>query len=206
MPADHRVLPPLALRPGRDGDAAGFIRLIGRCWADYPGCVLDVDAEAPELRALATHYAAAGGGLWVAADGMGDVAGMAAVRPSASEVGNGVWEVCRVYVHPDWHGAGVAGRLMDRAEGFAAGRGARALELWTDTRFRRAHRFYEKRGYARGGWRALFDLARSEEWRYARAAPGSEKLGSERLGSERLGGQGRTAGVSTGRPAARSFK
>ena len=36
---------PLVLRPARDGDAAGFIALIGACWAEYPGCVLDVDGE-----------------------------------------------------------------------------------------------------------------------------------------------------------------
>jgi hypothetical protein len=42
------------IRPGRDSDAAGFIALIGACWAEYPGCVLDVDGELPELRALAT--------------------------------------------------------------------------------------------------------------------------------------------------------
>jgi hypothetical protein len=51
--------------------------LIGRCWADYPGCILDVDAEEPHLYALATHYRAQGGALWVA----GDVAGMIATRP-----------------------------------------------------------------------------------------------------------------------------
>ena len=160
MPADRGVLRQLALRRGRDGDAALFIALIARCWADYPGCVLDVDAEAPELRALATYYAEAGGALWVA----GDVEGMVAVRPR----GGGVWEVCRVYVHPGLHGAGLGGLLMDAVEGFAVERGAVVLELWTDTRFLRAHRFYEKRGYRRGEQRALFDLADTVEWRYAR--------------------------------------
>jgi hypothetical protein len=51
------------LRPGRDADAEGFIALIGACWAAYPGCVLDVDGEVPELRALATHFAGQGGAL-----------------------------------------------------------------------------------------------------------------------------------------------
>ena len=43
-----------SIRPGRDEDASGFIRLIGDAWAEYPNCVLDVDGEVPELRALAT--------------------------------------------------------------------------------------------------------------------------------------------------------
>jgi hypothetical protein len=51
------------LRPGRDDDAAGFIDLIAGCWAEYPGCVMDLDGEVPELRALASHYAGQGGAL-----------------------------------------------------------------------------------------------------------------------------------------------
>ena len=152
----------LVIRPGRDEDAAGFIALVGRCWADYPGCVLDVDGEVPELRALASYYAAQGGALWVA----GDVAGMVAARPSVTA---GLWEVCKVYVHPDWHGMGLAHHLLDAAEGHARGHGATVLELWTDTRFERAHRFYEKRGYVREGEaRALHDLSRSWEYRCVR--------------------------------------
>lgn len=151
----------LTIRPGRDGDAAGFVALVGRCWADYPGVILDVEREEPQLLALASYYAGQGGALWVA----GEVQGMAAVRPS----GGGAWEVCKVYVHPALHGAGWGAALMDVAEGHAVAAGARVLELWTDTRFLRAHRFYEKRGYVRGGRRALHDLSESEEWQYSRA-------------------------------------
>lgn len=171
MPAHPDVLRRAALitrepvlRAGRDEDAAGFIGLIGRCWADYPGVVLDVDREEPQLRALASYFAEQGGALWVA----GDVQGMAAVRPQEK----GLWEVCKVYVHPDLHGAGWGAALMDAAEGHAAARGATELELWSDTRFLRAHRFYAKRGYARGAWRALHDLSATEEWRLTRAVGG----------------------------------
>ena len=58
--ADRGVLrEPALIRPGRDDDAAGFIALIEACWAEYPGCILDVEAEAPHLRALASYYAGA---------------------------------------------------------------------------------------------------------------------------------------------------
>ena len=152
-------LAPHAIRAGRDEDAGRFIALIGRCWADYPGCVLDVEREEPELLALASAYAAKGGALWVAGDGVG----MAAVRPLAAS-----WEICRVYVHPALHGSGLGAALMDVAEGHAVAAGARVLELWSDTRFERAHRFYAKRGYVRGELRALGDLSGTEEWRFVR--------------------------------------
>lgn len=163
MCADRRVLPDAALiRPGHDEDAPRFIALIERCWADYPDCVLDVDAEAPELRALASYYAGRGGALWLAGEGEG----MIATVPGAE----GAWEICRVYVHPSRHGAGLGARLLETAEGHAIGAGARSLFLWTDTRFERAHRFYEKYGYVRDPeTRALHDIAATIEARFSKA-------------------------------------
>ena len=111
---------------------------------------------------MATYFGGLGGALWVA----GDVAGMIAARPLAT----GAWEICKVYVHPERHGSGLAQALLDVAEAHAAAAGATRLELWTDTRFERAHRFYARRGYVRGECRALQDLSCSWEWRYERAA------------------------------------
>lgn len=162
--------PASALRPGRDADGPGCIRLIGAAWAEYPGCVLDVDAEAPELRRLASHFAAAGGALWVAEDGAGGLAGMVAARPLGSDRAH---EICRLYVDRAARGTGLAHRLLDAAEAHAAAAGAERLVLWTDTRFAAAHAFYEKRGYVRAGSiRLLDDLSRSLEFRYAKPARG----------------------------------
>ena len=158
----NRPAPPI--RPGRDEDADGFIALIARCWADYPGCVMDVDGEMPELRALAAYYAGQGGALW-AAERDGAIAGMVAARPDA----DGAWEICRVYADPAMHGTGLGHRLLDATEAHARAHGARRLVLWSDTRFDRAHRFYETRGYVRaGGLRALDDLSNSLEYGYAK--------------------------------------
>jgi GNAT superfamily N-acetyltransferase len=158
-------LTPATIRPGRDSDADGIIALIGACWAEYPGVVMDVDGEMPELRALATYYRGKGGALWVA-EAAGRVVGMIAARPH----GDGVWEICRVYVLPDLHGGGLGHGLLDTAEAHACSAGAARLELWSDTRFRRAHRFYEKRGYQQSGpMRALNDLSNSLEFYYVRS-------------------------------------
>lgn len=157
------------IRPGRDSDAAGFIALIGACWAEFPGCILDVDGEVPELRALATHFAEAGGALW-AAERDGRVIGMSGVRPLREDA---AWEICRMYLAADARGGGLAGRLLDIAEAHARTAGAERLVLWTDTRFARAHGFYEKRGYVRqGAIRILDDRSKSLEFRYAKPAAG----------------------------------
>lgn len=46
------------LRRARDSDAVALQDLIASAWAQYPGCVLDVDAEEPWLRAPGTAHAA----------------------------------------------------------------------------------------------------------------------------------------------------
>ncbi len=123
---------------------------------------MDLDGENPELRAFASYCAGQGGAFWVAErDGiMGTVAAVPA--PDA-------WEIKRLYVAQAERGTGLAQALLGVAGAYAAGRGAARLELWSDTRFARAHRFYEKMGYARfGEARALGDASRSVEFGYAK--------------------------------------
>jgi GNAT superfamily N-acetyltransferase len=160
------------IRPGRDSDADGFIALIGACWDEYPGVRMDVDGEMPELRALASYYTGKNGVLWTA-EADGRVVGMVATVPH----GNGAWEICRVYTHPSTHGSGLGHRLLTTAEHHACEAGASRLVLWSDTRFDRAHQFYEKRSYVRHGpIRVLHDISNSLEFGYAKPVAGVEVL------------------------------
>jgi GNAT superfamily N-acetyltransferase len=160
------------IRAGRDADATALIALIWSCWSGYPGIRMDVDREMPELRALAAYYARAGGALWVA-ETDGAVSGMIAAAPREGTE----WEICRVYVQPALHGSGLAHALLDRAERHAVAAGATRLALWSDTRFDRAHRFYEKRSFVRHGpVRVLNDISNSLEFGYAKPVDGVEVL------------------------------
>ncbi len=160
------------LRPGRDSDASGVIALIAACWGEYPGIVLDVDGEMPELRALASYYSGKNGAMWVAESG-GCIAGMVATIPHDA----GAWEICRVYTLPLMHGSGLGHRLLDAAEAHARAAGATRLVLWSDTRFDRAHRFYEKRSYVRhGAIRVLHDISNSLEFGYSKPVGGIDVL------------------------------
>ena len=165
------IQPPI-IRPGCDSDAEGCIAVIAACWAQYPGVHMDVDGEMPELRALATYYRDKGGALWTA-ELEGRVVGMVATRPHEA----GTWEICRVYVLPALHGSGLGHRLLDAAERHACAAGPTRLVLWSDTRFDRAHRFYEKRSYVRSGpIRVLDDISHSLEFGYAKPIAGIELL------------------------------
>ncbi len=159
---------PWHIRPGRDSDGPALIALIWACWSAYPGLKMDVDAEMPELRALATYYS---GALWVA-ETDGAVSGMIATRPSDGRT----WEICRVYVDPALHGSGLGHALLDLAEDHAIAAGADRLMLWTDTRFDRPHRFYEKRSNVRqDAVRVLNDISNSQEYGYARPITNTEQ-------------------------------
>jgi GNAT superfamily N-acetyltransferase len=161
---------PGVVRSGRDADAPGFIALIGACWGEYPGCVLDVDNEAPELRGLASHVAARGGALWTA-EVSGAVVGMVATVPLNHD---NAWEISRMYVARTHRGTGLASELLRTAETHARRQGAKRMVLWTDTRFEAAHKFYEKASYVRAGSiRVLDDRSRSLEFRYAKPLAGT---------------------------------
>ena len=56
-------------------------------------------------------------------------------------------ELCQLYVLKDWHGAGIAPELMDRALDAARGRGARHMQLSVYVDNHRARRFYERYGF-----------------------------------------------------------
>jgi len=148
------------IRPARDLDAEGVIRLIARVFQEYPGCVLDVDREEPQLRAPASRF----DGFWVA-EARGHVVGCIACG-----LHEGWVELKKLYVDRAFRRRGLARRLIAQVEEVARGRGAERIELWSDTRFETAHRVYERLGYeATGRTRDLHDLSNTTEYHFARA-------------------------------------
>src|SRR6266511_2042370 len=157
--------PEILIRQARDGDSAGLVQLIGQCYAEYPGCVLDVDGEEPWLLAPATAYAGWRGRLWVAERDRA-VVGSGGFRPRAPGVGG----VHHLYVARAARRRGLATRLLGLIEAEARRRGADRVELWSDTRFTEAHRLYQRLDYVRSpDTRELGDLSRSVEYHFAKA-------------------------------------
>ena len=154
------------IRPVRDSDADGLIRLIDVCWSAYEGCILDVDAEEPQLRALRSHFDALGGEYWVAEGAGGLVAAGGGWAPAADPAGA---ELHKLYVLAELRRQGIARRLVAMAEAAARSRGSRFMELWSDTRFLEAHAFYEALGYRRTGrTRDLNDLSNTVEFHFVK--------------------------------------
>jgi GNAT superfamily N-acetyltransferase len=123
----------------------------------------------PELRAPASHFAGLGGALWVA-EADGAIVGMIGVAHEPSE---GNWRIGRMYMAPATRGSGLAQSLLAMAEGYARTEGATRLSLYSDTRFDRAHRFYEKMSYLREGpVHVMHDKSNSLEFSYAKPVDG----------------------------------
>lgn len=135
-----------ALRDATDDDAEGLIALIGGVFDEYPGCILDVDGEMPELRRIASTFAEAGGRFWVAERGI-QVIGSVGLSPGTDPSGV---ELKKLYVSRAAREIGLGSRLVELVETEARRRGARFIDLWSDTRFETAHGFYERRGWVRG--------------------------------------------------------
>ena len=155
-----------AIRPARDTDADGLIALINACWSEYPGCMLDVDGELPELRRIATYISGRDGRFWVA-ERDGRIVASAGVVPAQDRRG---MELLKLYVDSSARRRGLAARLVAMAEEEARGRGADKIELWSDTRFLDAHRLYRRLGYTQSpGSRTLQDLSNSVEFHFAKA-------------------------------------
>lgn len=158
----------LVTRLAHDTDRDGLIALIAGAYAEYPGCVLDVEREEPDLLAIASAHERYGGELWVSIEpASGTLVGSAGWVPSPAPEYRGWRQVRKVYVARQLRRAGLASSLLERIEGAARVAGAPGLELWSDTRFADAHRFYERRGFTRGPvTRELFDLSRSIEYHF----------------------------------------
>jgi putative acetyltransferase len=151
------------IRDARDDDAWDLIGLVAGCWSEYPGCILDVHGEEPELLSIATAFRARGGRFWVVEDG-GRLVASVGTAPGPTPVST---LLMKLYVARSARRQGLGGTLVRLVESEAAATGATEVELWTDTRFVHAHRLYERHGYLRNGeTRELHDLSHSVEYHY----------------------------------------
>jgi putative acetyltransferase len=152
------------LLPATDADGEGLARLIAACFAEYEGCLYE-PAEFPELAAPATHYSARGTELWVSG-GNGRILASVAITPVPCQR---ACEITKVYLEAGLRGTGKGEALLAHAAVRAEAMGLPDLVLWSDTRFARAHRFYERLGFERVPVvRYLADVSASWEYRYER--------------------------------------
>lgn len=156
--------PEIAIEPARPSDVPAIVALIGRVFAEY-GFSWDPALEVPDLLDFDRRYAGSAGAFWVARlDGR--VVGSVGVE----RLPDGQAELHRLYLDTTLRGRGVGRALVETVLGWCRHAGVRRLTLWSDTRFDRAHRLYERMGFRQTGERELVDDPNdTREFGYERA-------------------------------------
>ncbi len=152
------------IRAATDQDSAALTALVGGCFAEYPGCVLDLPGIDAWMIAPASSYAGTGGELWMV-ELDGDTVACVGYKPTRP----GRVELKSLYVAATARRCGLGAGLVSVVEEAARAAGASVVELWSDTRFADAHRLYERLGYRRGKHtRQLHDPSDTTEYFYDR--------------------------------------
>lgn len=151
------------MRAVTDSDGLAVAALIEACFTEYPGCVFSWD-EFPELRAPASWAETRGTQMLVIDGDGGAINGCICATPD----GQGAVELHKFYLARQLRGSGLANDLMAKVLAFASQSDSATIFLWTDTRFTRAHRFYEKAGFVRQPeTRLLGDISNTAEFCYS---------------------------------------
>ena len=143
-------------------DVPQIIKLISEVWAEYD-CVLDTENEDKYLLAPDDYFHTQNGEFWIAESDRKIVATVAVQMNDAETA-----ELKSLYVRDDFRKQGLGGDLTKLAIKFVLMKNAKKIILWSDTRFAKAHRLYERLGFKKSGERELDDLNRSIESGYER--------------------------------------
>ncbi len=137
----------MLIRPAERSDQPKIVRLIADIFREY-GETICLDNCDSDLLDLNRNFKEVGGAFWVLDDGAGQTLGTVAVTPSF-EPTDGPIVPCwlkRLYLHPSLRGGEWGRQLMQTAVDWAVRNGFQRMEFWSDTRFSRAHNFYQKFG------------------------------------------------------------
>ena len=148
-----RSMPEFRIRPGVRSDADALVALVDGVYREY-GDEVYLEGYDRDLLDVEESYRAKGG-EFVVLEVDGQVRGAHATQPV--DVERGIVTFRRLYLPPELRGTGAGKLLMDWAVEWSRQKGFHTVEFWSDTRFERAHRFFERYGFVRGGIRHLED-------------------------------------------------
>ena len=137
------------IRLGCREDADDLVQLVDGVYREY-GDEIDLEGYDRDLLDIEGAYREVGG-EFVVLEQEGKVMGAHATQPVDREAG--VVTFRRLYLRRELRGSTAGKELMDWAVGWSREAGFRRVEFWSDTRFDRAHRFFERYGFVRGGIR-----------------------------------------------------
>ena len=137
----------MLLRLADSQDRQSVIHLIDGVLREYGDeiCLTGADHD---LMDITGHYEQHGG-AFVVLDDEGTIRGTHAVVPDGNR--HDVYFLRRLYLEQALRGGEWGIRLMEWTLEWAIAHGARRVELWSDTRFERAHAFFRRYGFRQDG-------------------------------------------------------
>ena len=133
----------MRVRPFSPGDEAAVIGVILPIQREEFGIAITA-ADQPDLADIPTWYQTGAGQFWLA-----ELEERAVGTVALKDIGDGAVALRKMFVKPEARGeVGVAQALLHTALTHARTSGVAAVWLGTTDRFRAAHRFYEKNGFA----------------------------------------------------------
>jgi len=147
-------LPEPRIRLATPADVEGIVAVIDSVLIEYGDriCTTPGGSEADVLD-IEAGYRSKGGEFWVLEsndDGVSQIVGTHATRPDP-ECPTEVCTFKRLYLSSDLRGTNCGRDLMQVTIDWAKGKEFKRIEFWSDTRFARAHRFFEKFGFQSTG-------------------------------------------------------
>ena len=152
------------LRLARNKDSEQIIKLIRKCFKDYQNCFLDVDNDSPELKYVYSHFHGLKGKFWVLEDKKKIIGCMGYLPSKKNEI-----EIHKLYIDQKFRKKGLAKLLVKKVENIALRENKSKVFLWTDTRFKEAHKMYSKMNYERSKKiRRLHDISDTVEYYFVK--------------------------------------
>ena len=153
----------MTIRPARDSDGEGMKELMRDIFAEYPG-VFFVEEEFPDLNEVATYHESNGGKYWVV-ENAGEIIGGIGYTKAGEVV-----ELKKLYVAATARKNGLGTKLCNLVLDAAKLHKATSIELWSDVKFKDAHRLYQKLGFRKlPDTRELHDKSDTVEYHFEMA-------------------------------------
>ena len=152
------------LRLARNKDSEQIIKLIRKCFKDYQNCLLDVDNDSPELKYIYSYFRRQRGKFWVVEDKNKIIGCMGYLPGKKNEI-----EIHKLYIDQKFRRKGLAKHLVKKVENIAVRENKSKVILWTDTRFKEAHKMYLKMDYEKSKkTRRLHDISDTVEYNFVK--------------------------------------
>lgn len=141
----------MKIRFATDQDGPAVAALVEEVLKEYGDRIcLDAGGSEEDVLQIQSAYFNTGGAFWVLeSEDSPTIIGCNAVKRSLEEAGT--VELKRMYLAKAARGSGAAAAMLDASLEWAAERFFAVVELWSDSRFERGHRFYQKHGFAPSG-------------------------------------------------------